>query len=298
MTSEAQAAGTRRGPAVGAVIAGSACISASAVFMKLSGTNAGTGAFWRFLLALLPLVPLAWWECRRLGPRPRRYRLMDLGAGVLLGVDMVFWAASVLNVGAAVATVLLNVQVIAFPLLARLLTGTKLGGRFLLTVPVLLAGVALAAGVLGGSAGVDGNPVAGLLYGTAAGLAFAGYLFLVRLGGGREHTVTPVCLSTAAGACTAALMGGLWTGIDLNPGRPSWGWLLAMALLGQVLAWLLITRGLPKLSPGVGAALLVLQPVLAFLLGLAIGERPTTAQTIGCAVVVGAVWFTGRKAEY
>ncbi|QRX97377.1 DMT family transporter [Streptomyces noursei] len=274
-------------------IAGSACISASAVFMKLSGTNAGTAAFLRCALALFLLVPLAWREVRRVGARPLRYQLMDIGAGVLLGVDMVFWAASVLDVGASVATVLLNVQVVVFPLLARLVSGTRLTGRFVLMVPLMLAGVALASGALGRpQAGSD--PVAGVTFGTAAGVTYAGYLFLMRLGGGREHTVTPVCVSTAAAAATAAVLGGLWTGIDLDPGWPAWGWLITLAFVGQVLAWLLITAALPRLAPNVGAALLLLQPVMAFGLGVAIGERPTPTQAAGCALVVAAVWHTGR----
>ncbi|WP_239009914.1 DMT family transporter [Streptomyces sp. 769] len=261
--------------------------------MKLSGTNAGTAAFLRCALALFLLVPLAWREVRRVGARPLRYQLMDIGAGVLLGVDMAFWAASVLDVGASVATVLLNVQVVVFPLLARLVSGTRLTGRFVLMVPLMLAGVALASGALGRpQAGSD--PVAGVAFGTAAGVTYAGYLFLMRLGGGREHTVTPVCVSTAAAAATAAVLGGLWTGIDLDPGWPAWGWLITLAFVGQVLAWLLITAALPRLAPNVGAALLLLQPVMAFGLGVAIGERPTPTQAAGCALVVAAVWHTGR----
>ncbi|MFF2812035.1 DMT family transporter [Streptomyces sp. NPDC058000] len=274
-------------------IAGSACISASAVFMKLSGTNAGTAAFLRCALALFLLVPLAWREVRRIGPRPVRYQVMDVGAGVLLGVDMVFWAASVLAVGASVSTVLLNVQVVVFPLLARLVSGTRLPGRFVLMAPLMLAGVALASGAIGHPQ-PGSDPVAGVTFGTAAGVAYAGYLFLMRLGGGREHTLTPVCLSTAAAAATAAVMGGLWTGIDLNPGWPAWAWLITLAVVGQVLAWLLITSALPRLAPSVGAALLLLQPVMAFGLGVAIGERPTPTQAAGCALVVAAVWHNSR----
>ncbi|WP_236573042.1 EamA family transporter [Streptomyces sp. GS7] len=139
-----------------------------------------------------------------------------------------------------------------------------------------------------------GHPVAGAAYGTAAGVAYAGYLFLMRLGGGRAHTATPVCVATAAAAVTAGVLGGLWTGVDLNRGWPAWGWLVTLALVGQVLAWLLIAAALPRLAPIVGAALLLLQPVIAFGLGIAIGERPTPAQAAGCALVVAAVWHGSR----
>ncbi|OON77042.1 EamA family transporter [Streptomyces tsukubensis] len=274
-------------------VVGSVCISASAVFVKLSGTNAGTAAFLRCALALVVLVPLTWRESRRAGPRARHHRMMDIGAGVLLGVDMVFWAASVLNVGAAVSTVLLNIQVVFFPLLARVVSGTPLSRRFLYLAPVMLLGVALAGGALG-RAEPGSHPVAGVLYGTAAGLAYAGYLLLMRLGAERRHIVSPVCVSTAAAAATAAVMGGLWTGIDLDQGRAAWGWLVTLALVGQVLAWLFITSALPRLAPSVAASLLLLQPVMAFGLGTLIGERPTAIQAAGCVLVIAAVWYNSR----
>ncbi|PSL03731.1 drug/metabolite transporter (DMT)-like permease [Haloactinopolyspora alba] len=274
-------------------VAGSACISASAVFMKQSGTNAGTAAFFRCALALLVLVPLAWRERHRLDPRQLRHRLMDVGAGVLLGVDMVFWAASVLNVGASIATVLINVQVVVFPLLARVVSGARLSWRFAVTAPLMLVGVALASGAVGRPE-PGSDPVAGVTFGMIAGVAYAGYLFLMRLGGGRQHTVSPVCTSTAAAAVTAGVLGGLWTGIDLAPGWPAMGWLLTLAIVGQVVAWLLITTALPALPADVGAALLLLQPVLAFGLGVAIGERPTSTQVAGCALVVVVVWYHNR----
>ncbi|MEW1655018.1 DMT family transporter [Streptomyces sp. NPDC093707] len=295
--SQRPSAVVRAGNPLVLALAGSACISASAVMMKLSGTNAGTAAFLRCALALFLLVPLAWREVRRVGARPLRYQAMDIGAGVLLGIDMVFWAASVLTVGAAVSTVLLNIQVVVFPLLARLVSGTPLTRRFVLLAPLMLAGVALASGAIGNPQ-PGSDPVAGVTFGAVAGVAYAGYLFLMRLGGGGGGPPPPPGAPPPppAAAATAALLGGLWTGIDLNPGWPAWGWLITLALVGQVLAWLLITAALPKLAPNVGAALLLLQPVMAFAFGIAIGERPTMTQAAGCALVIATVWYTSRPA--
>lgn len=276
---------------------GAACISVSAGFVTLSGADAGTAAFFRCALALVVLVPLAIGEHRGIGPRAPRRRSMDLAAGVLLGVDMVCWAASIHEVGAGIATVLINVQVLVFPVLARVFSGTRLPGRFLLTVPIMLTGVALAGGAIGERQPGD-HPLSGIALGTAAGVAYAGYLYLMRLGGGTGHTVTPVCLSTASATATAAVVGGAWTGVDLAPGWPAFGWLIALALLGQVLAWLLITSALPRLAPNVGAALLLLQPVLALLFGVAVlGEHPSTVQFGGCALVIAAVWYSGRSTK-
>lgn len=311
---------TPPGPAL-MIVAGAACTSSSGMFIKLSGVNAGTAAFLRCALALLVLAPLAYAEYRRLGPRRSRLLGLDLAAGLLLGVDYVCWVHSIHALGASIATLLLNVQLVVFPLLARFLTGARLARRFWLTAPVLLTGVALASGALGRPE-PGSDPLSGALFGTAAGVAFAGYLFLVRLGGDagrpqehaqhgtqteaqhgtqtgtqhRPHTVLPVCASTLSAAVAAGVVGSLWTGIDPDPGWPAWGWLIPVALLGQVLAWLLINPSLPRLSPDKGATLLLLQPVLALLFGVGfLAERPTPTQYAGCALIVFAVWRASRS---
>ncbi|MFI7240671.1 DMT family transporter [Streptomyces qinglanensis] len=275
-------------------VAASACISASAMFVKLSGVNAGTAAFLRCGLALVALVPLALLERRRLGPRPVRAQRFDLVAGALLGVDFVFWAQSIHDVGSSIATVLLNIQIAVFPLLALAVTRTRPGARYWRTLPVLLLGVALASGAIGHPE-PGSSPVSGVLYGAGAGVAFAGYLFLTRLGGGGAHTLHPVCVSTLAAGVTSGVLGAVWTGIDPAPGWGPLGWLTVMSLFGQVLALVLMGPALARLAPVTSAALLLLQPVLALVLGVAfLGERPTATQFAGCVLVVLAVWHTSR----
>ncbi|TGG83582.1 hypothetical protein D8771_15650 [Streptomyces albus] len=283
-----------RNPVLLAVVS-SACVSASAMFVKLADVTAGTAASLRCLLALVALVPLALVERRRLGPRSGRGPLLDVAAGALLGVDFVFWAQSIHDVGSAIATVLLNLQIAVFPLLALALTRTRPGGRYWLALPFLLVGVALASGAIGDPE-PGTSPVTGIVYGATAGVAYAGYLFLTRLGGGGPHTVHPVCVSTLSAAVTSGVLGALWTGIQPLPGWGPFGWLALMALFGQVLSLILLGPALSRLAPATSAALLLLQPVLALVLGVAfLGERPTVTQFAGCALVVLAVWHTGRR---
>ncbi|MFC7743371.1 EamA family transporter [Nocardiopsis composta] len=130
-------------------------------------------------------------------------------------------------------------------------------------------------------------------------MAYAGYLFLSRLGGGRDHASTPVCTSTMGAAVAAAVIGGLWTGIHPSALDPAgWGWLALLALTGQVLTWLLVGAALPRLAPSTGAAVLVLPPVLAVGVGaLFLSEYPSAMQIAGCLLVVLAVWATERAAR-
>ena len=91
---------------------GAASISASAVLIKLADTGVATAAFYRCLLALPVLAVLAVLEQRRRGPRPLNARLGALAAGVFLAIDLVLWNHAIADVGAGIATVLGNLQVV------------------------------------------------------------------------------------------------------------------------------------------------------------------------------------------
>jgi EamA-like transporter family len=66
-----------------------------------------------------------------------------------------------------------------------------------------------------------------------------------------------------------------------------------------VAGWLLIGSSLPRLPAAVASLMLLLQPMLAMLLSAAVlAERPSTAQLIGCAVVLAGVLLgagSGRR---
>lgn len=299
MTRPVDAALSRRIDARLLVVAGAACISFSAILMKSSGTSPATAGLFRCLLALPALVPLALLESRRLGRRPWRRQLVDVGAGVLLGVDLLLWGLCIEHVGAGIATVLVNVQVVLVPLLALVVHRERPPLRFAFLVPVMLFGVGLASGAIGAGEGAQGSAALwGALLGVSAGAAYAGYLFLLRGGGdeGVRHQAQPVLAATVGAAIASAAFSPFASGIDLTPGWAAFGWLLALAFSGQVCGWLLITAGLPRLRSNVGATLLLLQPVLAVLLGMVLlAERPTAVQLVGCGVVIVGVWLTSAR---
>lgn len=281
------------------VVGGAACLSLSAVFIKFADINAGTAAFLRCAIALVILFPIMLLETRRHRALPRPLRKYAVIAGVFLGIDYVMWTVSIMDIGAGVATVLLNVQIIAFPLLARVLGGTRIPRRFLYASPLMLLGLALAGGALDSGADAE-NPLRGALLGIAAGIAYAVYLYLIRLCGlsSPQHVVTPVCISTGSAALASGALALLTTGLPLGIPAASWGWIIALAVLGQVMAWLLVSKGAPRIAPNTAAALLLLQPVMAVVFAMfLLGETPTPTQLAGCAIVIAAVWFAHRAAS-
>jgi drug/metabolite transporter (DMT)-like permease len=281
------------------VVAGAASLSLSATFVKLADVTSGTAAFLRCLIALAALIPMALWELHRRGAMPSQLYPMAIVAGVFLGADYVMWTASILDVGASIATVLINVQVVVLPLIALVIDRTRIPRRFLMAMPCMLLGVALAGGLIGGGSGGD-NALRGSILGIVAGAAYAAYLFLNRRSSQRSptHIVTPICVATASAAVTAGIVSAGLGDLDLNITGAAWGWMVALALLGQVAAWLFISSGSRSLAANTVAALLLLQPVLAIAFGfIVLSERPTWLQLIGAAVVVGAVWTATRHSH-
>ena len=280
-------------------VAGSLCIAFSPIFIALADVSPGTATFFRCALALPLLVPLALLERRRRlrsSPTTGNRPLVLFVGGALLGLDMTLWAESVHAVGAGVSTVLVNVQVVILPLLAFLVLGERVRRTFVLAVPVMLVGVALAGGLIGDPEAVTGvAPVRGTVTALIAAAAYAGYLLFVRLGAGPGQRFTPVAIATVGAAVTSFAVGSFWQGIDLAPDARSLMWLVVLAIVGQVVGWVLIASALPRLASSTGASILLLQPVGAVLLGaLILAEVPGVLQLVGCAVVLGAVAVAAR----
>ncbi|PTR24063.1 EamA-like transporter family protein [Rhodococcus sp. OK519] len=275
-------------------VGGALFISLTAVFIRLADVSPSSAVFYRCLLALPPLAFLAFRERRAGNTVSRRAVARYAVAGALLGVDFALWSQSILLIGAGISTVLVNVQVVVVPLLAYLVLGTRIPMRFVATVPILFAGIALAAGVSGAAPGPD--LLQGSILALLSGIAYAGYIFIVGRTGTAETAATQVLVSTASAGVVGSAAGSLWGPIDLAPGWASFGWLLALAMSAQFLGWVMLGRSLPRLAPEIGATLLLLQPVLAVGAGmLLLDERPTALQLVGCALVLGAAWFVASR---
>ena len=100
------------------VLTGAACLSVSAILVKAAAADPTTLAFLRCAIAVVFLIPLAWWEKRKNGRLPTRGIVVSVVAGVALGGDYLMWTRSIFDAGAGLATVLINVQVVVLPVLA------------------------------------------------------------------------------------------------------------------------------------------------------------------------------------
>ncbi len=267
---------------------GAIAISFSGILYRLSATSPETAAFFRCLYALPILLIAAWFERREVGTMPRRSMYLAAGAGVLFAVDIIFWHHAVDAVGAGLATVLGNLQVVIVGVGAWILFGERPSNRSFMAVPIVLLGIVLISGVLTQNS-YGANPALGAGLGIVAAFAYAFYLLIIRQVG-RRRAGEPVAISTASTAAVC-LIAGLGLGsIDLVPAWPAHLWLVLLALSAQSAGYLFISLSLPRLPSVVTSIILLAQPVLSVLFAvLLIGETPSVGQFLGVALLLGGI---------
>src|SRR5581483_3663607 len=209
--------------------------------------------------ALPVLALLAVLEQRRRGGRPGRARAGAAFAGLFLAIDLVLWNHAIADVGAGIATVIGNLQVLFVTVAAWAVFHERPGRRFLAALPVVLTGVVLVSGLIDGTQrGM--HPLAGICYGLGTSVAYAFFLLILRQSTqGSAHVAGPLTEATLGCAVGSLLLGAIFGGLPM-PSLPSLGWLLVLALSSQTAGWLLITSSLPRLPAAISSLLLLLQP--------------------------------------
>ncbi len=281
---------------------GATCIAFSAILVRLADVPPSTAAFYRCAYAVPVLAMLAWWERRRFGPLARRAVVVSLVAGVLFMADLVFWHHAIAAVGAGLATVLGNVQVVVVALAAWVFLRERPGARTLAGVPVVLAGVVLISGVIGAGA-YGSSPALGVVYGMLTALTYGAFLLVLRAGSADLRRPAGPLFYATLSAALATLPVGLALGeLELEPTWPEHGWLVLLALTSQVVGWLLIAAALPRLPAALTSVTLTLQPALSVVFGVIIlDEAPSSVQLAGVGVIIaGVVLATAgrRRAQY
>jgi drug/metabolite transporter (DMT)-like permease len=273
-----------------AAVAGALTIAFSAILVELADVEPATAAIFRCAYALPVLGVLAWLEDRRHGRRPARERWLAIPAGIFFAADLIFWHHAIQDVGAGLATVLGNLQVIVVPFVAWAVLGERIQTRLLAALPLVCSGVVLISGVLETGAYGD-DPLRGVVFGFLTGLTYAGFLLVLRQAGADLRRPAGPLFDTTAVAAVVAVIAGVAIGeADLVPAWPSHGWLVVLALTSQVIGWLLITVSLPRLPAALTSVTLTIQPVGSVLLGVVLlGEDPSALQLAGVACIVAGL---------
>jgi drug/metabolite transporter (DMT)-like permease len=280
------------------VLAGALAIAFSGILFRLSHVSPSTGAFYRCVWALPPLWLLARWEDSRFGSRPRRARVTAWIAGAFFAADLVLWHNAIEQVGAGLATVLGNTQVVLVGLVTWLLVSERPSRSALLAIPVVAVGVVLISGALEQGA-YGSNPQLGALFGVLTGLAYTGFLVALREGNcDLRRPAGPLFDATFAAAIGCAAIGVAVGDLDLTPSWSATAWLILLALTSQVFGWLLISVSLPRLPAAHTSVMLTFQPVCSVLFAaLLLGESPSWLQLVGASCILAGLVVASLQAR-
>ena len=277
-------------------LAGAVAISFSPVFYIYSDTNPSTGAFFRMLYALPALALLAF-LVRKADTRSSRTRWTAFGAGLILAPDMLSYHSSMIFIGIGIATLIGNSQVIIVTLASWKLFGEKPNPAILLSLPVVIIGLALISGIADPEPYGE-DPVKGVVFGMMAAFFYSSFLILFRYSNRELAPSSSVQLDATAGAALGLLVLGLLPlssmaiePLELQPTWPGHGWLIVLALLCQVAGWLAIAHALPRLPAAHTSFAVLLQPVLTLVWGYVIlhQEGHSQNQAIGIFLVLAAI---------
>ena len=264
-------------------------ISFSAIFIRLANVSPVTATFYRAVYGV-PVLALVWFASRDRDDRNRRERLLAFGSGLALAVDLNLWHESIALVGAGLGTVIPNTQIVFVALATWMRRGERPRLRTVAMIGVVLLGVALTSG-LARSDAYGTRPVAGVALGVAAGFCYAIFLIVFRASNrGLVPPAGPLLDATLGMAAGALLCAAFDSGFAIAVSREAHLWLLALALVSQVVGWLLIATALPRLPALATSVMLLIQPVFAIFWGVLIfGERQSVLQWIGSAIVLAGV---------
>jgi drug/metabolite transporter (DMT)-like permease len=272
-----------------AALLGACCIAFSGPLVRLADVPPSSAALYRCLLAVPVLALLARREDRDHGRLPTRTRWTAALAGAFFACDLVLWHHTIDAVGAGLATVLGNLQVLVVAVVAWWLLGERPHAGLVAAVPVLLLGVTLVSGALGGET-YGRDPRLGVLLGLATSVAYAGFLLVLRSGSGDLRRLAGPLLWASGSAAACATVFGALLGELAVPDLRSLAWLAVLAVSAQVCGWLLISSSLPRLPAALTSVLLLAQPAGALAVSaVVLGEAPTTVQLGGAAAILAGV---------
>ncbi len=260
---------------------GALAISFAPVFVRLADVSPATAAFFRALYAWPVLFAI-----RRIGfnhKRSMRSRVLAWSAGLCLAVDLSLWHQSIRLMGAALSTLVTNMQMPLVALMGWFLHREAPKRAAWVAWPVLFAGVTLITG-LGDKDAYGEDPVLGTVFAAGAATAYAFFIIVFRVASRGEKVAIGALEDVTAGTVLGALICGLTVdpNFSLAVRWPAHGWILAMALLPQVIGWLAIASALPHLPAVEGSVVLMLQPLFTiFWSAWIFAERFSLLQSIG-----------------
>lgn len=281
-----------------ALLIGAFIISFSSVLVKTSHVPSSVSAFYRVLFGSLFLI-CACIIKKEFKKRDFKKKILAAICGLLFALDLWAWHLSIQYVGPGLATILGNFQVFVLSLTGFLVFKEKIGIKFILSVPLAFLGLFLIIGIDIGHLNQD--YVLGIIYGLATAIFYSMFLLLLRqLQSDKEKFSLFYYLMLLSVASSFFLGGKIYFSND-SFRIPDITTLLSLLCLGffiQTIAWVLISKALPKVNASRAGLILLLQPALSFVWDVIFFDRQTgLSGWAGVIIVLTAIYLgmAGRE---
>lgn len=265
--------------AIAALILANALLAFGPVLVRLSDVGPVASAFWRMAIAFPILAGAAAWTGRgKAGGFTPVLVLMVAVSGLVFAGDLASWHLGIVRTKVANATLFGNSASLLFPIYGFLIARAWPSRRQGLALLIAALGAAL---LMGRSAELSPEHLVGDLLSMLAGVFYA--IYFIAIARARE-TLSPLPLLAASTLASAVplLILALAMGETIMP--TNWWPLIALSFCSQIAGQGLMTRALGRTSPlTIGLALLV-QPIVAAIVGYFL-----FAETLGPLDLVGAV---------
>jgi drug/metabolite transporter (DMT)-like permease len=236
----------------------------------------------RFLLAGVTLGIPGWSQLRRL---TGQQTLRSVATGVVMGAALLLWILALqrtANVG--VGAFIISLNIVAVPLMGRLLFAHVISPAILLALPPALLGLALIALEHGFALSTDQALFV---------LSMLGVSLHLNLSSTYVQAV-PVLALSALQLTTVGVMAAI-AALATESWRPqlsasAWLLLLASALFATSLRFAIQNRVLQQVSASHASMIFLAEPIwTALLAAVIIGERMTANQLLGCVLILTAL---------
>jgi probable blue pigment (indigoidine) exporter len=257
--------------------------------LQTTGMNTVSALTWRYVVALVILLPLALWRHRLIEEWQRGGKWLVLN-GLTLGTLQVFcYFKAVETLPTSVVVTLFYFYPVMALAVDRFLFGFPVRTTAILGVGTIVAGVALTSSP--GFANATFDP-AGVIY---VAIAALGYTLYIAAAYPVTKRVAPIASAVfiygayllAFGAAAAV------QGFSLPSAPRLWLNILFIGTLGGALQILSFSYALPRLAASGYAAIVCLEFITVVLAGVfLIGERLETIQWAGIALVLGGIFLS------
>lgn len=273
------------------LLTGILCISWSAILVKLADVSGIGSAFYRMFFGTLGIIPV--WLYFRKPLTDKKGIWIAIICGVLFASDIALWNTSILLSKASVSTLLANLAPVWVGIGSLLFMREKPGRLFWIGTVISMLGVAIIVGIRNVS---DLSLTTGNILSIIASVFYGAYLLTVRKGRVGLDTFSFTTISMITSTLVLGLIC-LVTNTQLTGfSSMSWGYLVILGLIPQVVGWLSINQALGHIKPTVASVSLLSQSVFTAIFAYPVlGETLTLSELSGAILVLTGIYLVNRK---